>query len=126
MAGQERGGAGGVSVDFFGVPASTTPALATFALKCGAPIVPAFTYPLPDGRQHISYGPPIHAQRSGSIADDVLSVTRACTALLETEIRRRPEYWLWMHNRWGTRPPVSAPAVAASGGRGPGPPVPSA
>jgi len=100
-------GEGGLFVDFFGRPASTTPALATFALKCGAPMVPVFSYPRPDGRLLIRYGPPLKAERCGAIGDDILSITRQCTALLEAEIRRHPEFWLWMHNRWRTRPPAA-------------------
>ena len=102
-------GSSGVFVDFFGVPASTTPGLATLALKSGAPIVPVFSYPMPDGRLRVRYLPPLRPARRGALADDIFDVTRACTALLEAEVRRRPDLWLWMHNRWRTRPP-SAPA----------------
>jgi Kdo2-lipid IVA lauroyltransferase/acyltransferase len=99
-------GEGGLFVDFFGLAASTTPALAIFALKCGVPMVPVFSYPRPDGRLLIRYGPPLRAERRGSLPDDILATTRRCTAVLEEEIRRHPEYWLWMHNRWRTRPPA--------------------
>ena len=99
-------GDGGVFVDFFGEPASTTPSLATFALKSGAPIVPVFSYPLPDGRLKIVYRPALRAARHGPLQGDILEVTRDCTALLEEEVRRHPECWFWMHNRWRTRPPV--------------------
>jgi Kdo2-lipid IVA lauroyltransferase/acyltransferase len=102
-------GDGGVFVDFFGMPASTTPSLATFALKSGAPIVPVFSYPLPDGRLRVSYRPAIRPVRSGTLQEDILILTRTCTALLEEEIRRRPDCWLWMHDRWRTRPPAGAP-----------------
>src|SRR5207247_10876442 len=66
-------GEGGLFVDFFGRPASTTPALAIFALKCGAPMVPVFSYPRPDGRLLIRYGPPLQAERRGAIPDDILA-----------------------------------------------------
>jgi KDO2-lipid IV(A) lauroyltransferase len=107
-------GEGGLFVDFFGMAASTTPALATFALKCGAPMVPVFSYPLADGRLAVRYGPPLRAVRRGTLAEDVLAITRQCTAVLEAEIRRHPELWLWMHNRWRTRPPTAA---GRAGGR---------
>ena len=110
-------GEGGLFVDFFGMPASTTPALATFALKCGAPMVPVFSYPRPDGRLLIRYGPPLWAERRGAIADDILATTRRCTAVLEEEIRRHPEYWLWMHNRWRTRPTVAPGRGSGRDGR---------
>jgi KDO2-lipid IV(A) lauroyltransferase len=100
-------GEGGVFVDYFGHPASTTPSLATFAFKSGAPIVPVFSYPLPDGRFHIRYDAPIRPIRRGTLQEDIVSVMRECTAIVEREVRRYPEYWLWMHDRWRTRPPSS-------------------
>jgi len=113
-------GEGGLFVEFFGVPASTTPALATFSLKCGAPMVPVFSYPMPDGRLRIRYGPPLRVERSGRVAEDIMAATRRCTAVLEEEIRRHPEYWLWMHNRWRTRPPSHPRREAEPPGREPG------
>jgi len=110
-------GEGGLFVDFFGRPASTTPALATLAYRSGAPIVPVFSWFLPDGRLLISYRPAIHASRQGAIEDDVRALTRTCTAILEDEIRRRPEFWMWMHNRWRTRPPGTESAQPAGAGR---------
>ena len=101
-------GKGGVFVDFFGVAASTSPSLATFAFKCGSPIVPVFSYPLPDGRVRIRYLEPILPVRRGALDDDIAALTRACTAILEDEIRRHPGHWLWMHHRWRTRPPQEA------------------
>jgi len=107
-----RGG-GGLFIEFFGRPASTTPALATLAFRSGAPIVPVFSWFRPDGRLHVSYRPPIAAVRRGAIEDDVRDLMRACTGLLEEEIRRRPEAWLWMHDRWRTRPRTAAGGAAA-------------
>jgi KDO2-lipid IV(A) lauroyltransferase len=107
-------GEGGLFVDFFGVPASTTPALATLSLKSGAPIVPVFSYPLPDGRLLIRYGRPIRPARRGALAEDIRSLTSSCTLLLEEEVRRRPELWLWMHNRWRTRPPWEGQATGCA------------
>jgi KDO2-lipid IV(A) lauroyltransferase len=109
-------GEGGLFVDFFGTPASTTPALATFALKTGAPIVPVFADPLPGGRVAIRYLPPIRPERSGALQEDIQALTRRCTAILEAEIRRRPECWFWMHDRWRTRPAAAAPGSPAPRG----------
>jgi KDO2-lipid IV(A) lauroyltransferase len=106
-------GEGGLFVDFFARPASTTPALATLAFRSGAPIVPVFSWFRPDGRLHVSYRAPIVAARRGAIEDDVRDLMRACTGLLEEEIRRRPESWLWMHDRWRTRPRPAVSSAAA-------------
>lgn len=97
-------GEGGIFVDFFGVPASTTPALAILAFKSGAPIVPVFSYLDPGGRLRVRYGEQILPERKGRLKDDIELLTQRCTRILEDEIRRRPGHWLWMHNRWRTRP----------------------
>lgn len=122
-------GEGGIFVDFFGRPASTTPALATLALRSGAPMVPVFSRFLPDGRLAVGYRRPILPVASGDVERDVRALTQACTAILEEEIRRHPECWLWMHDRWRTRPraaeaagaapdaPATEPAGLAAGGR---------
>jgi len=105
-------GDGGIFIDFFGRPASTTPALATLALRSGAPIVPVFSRFLPDGRLAISYREAIRPIPKGGIEEDIRDLMQACTAILEEEIRRHPECWLWMHDRWRTRPRAVATADA--------------
>jgi len=97
-------GEDGIFVDFFGTPASTTPALATLALKTDAPIVPVFGIPLPDGRYLVRYLPEVEFQRSGDRRQDIADLTQRCTRIIEDQIRRQPEFWVWMHRRWRTRP----------------------
>ena len=115
-------GEGGLFIDFFGRAASSTPALATLALRSGAPIVPVFSWFLPDGRLQISYRPALEPHRLGSIEEDVRDLMCRSTALLEEEIRRRPDHWLWMHDRWRTRPRLGQ--VAPASRPAPGAPVP--
>ena len=38
----------------------------------------------------------------------VVELTMRCTAAIEAAISQVPEQWLWMHNRWRTRPPEEA------------------
>jgi KDO2-lipid IV(A) lauroyltransferase len=35
---------------------------------------------------------------------EVERLTSACTALQEAAIRRHPEEWVWIHQRWKTQP----------------------
>lgn len=109
---------GGIFVDFFGRPASTTPSLATLAFRSGAPIVPVFSRFLSDGRVLISYRPAVRIERRATMEEDIHAVTLRCTAMLEEEVTRHPESWLWMHNRWRTTETVAAterPAAARAG-----------
>ncbi len=95
----------GVFVPFFGRLASTTPTLASLALKTGASVIPVFTALEADGTYRIAYEPPVDVRETGDHAGDVLRITAECTAIIERWVRFRPELWLWMHRRWKTVPP---------------------
>jgi Kdo2-lipid IVA lauroyltransferase/acyltransferase len=93
-----------IFVDFFGRPASTTPALALLKLKTDADIIPCFAIPLPDGHYRFRCGAPVQVDLTGDRKEDVFRITQACTKIIEDEIRLHPQYWLWMHRRWKTQP----------------------
>ncbi len=83
---------------------STTSALAVLALKTGAPLVGVFDYP-ETGRHRIVYDPPLENLPSGRGRADIHALTARVTSIIEEKVRRRPDLWLWMHNRWRSRPP---------------------
>ena len=88
-----------VTVEFFGRPAATTAALATLALRTGAPLIPVFAMPLPGGRYRMVYEHPVELPSPDS-PDPVRELTQRCTDVLEMYVRRHPHLWLWMHRRW--------------------------
>jgi KDO2-lipid IV(A) lauroyltransferase len=88
-----------VTVDFFNQPAATTSALATLALRTGAPLIPVFAVPLEGGRYRMIYEHPVEPPAAGS-PDPVRELTQRCTDVLEMYVRRHPHLWLWMHRRW--------------------------
>ena len=88
-----------VLVDFFNRPAATTAAVATIALRTGAPLVPGFALPLPGGRYRVVYEHPIEMPPADA-PDPVRELTQRCTDVLEMYVRRHPQLWLWMHRRW--------------------------
>jgi KDO2-lipid IV(A) lauroyltransferase len=104
-------GADAVVVDFFGRPAATTSALATLALRTGAPLVPAFAMPLPHGRCRLIYEHPVELPPADT-ADPVRELTQRCSDVLEMHVRRHPAMWLWMHRRWRD---VAAPVRPTAG-----------
>ncbi|MDX1631876.1 MAG: lysophospholipid acyltransferase family protein [Thermoanaerobaculia bacterium] len=97
-----RPGQGGVRVPFFGHQALTTLLPAKAALRTGATGVPVFAYPRPGGRYRMEIHPPIRIRRRDDETenDAVLRWTRRVLGVFESEIRRHPEQWLWMHRRW--------------------------
>lgn len=86
-------------VDFFGRPAATTAALAALAVRTGAPVIPVFALPLPDGRFRLVYEPAVAPPADGT-PEELRQFTQRCTNVLEMYVRRYPELWLWMHRRW--------------------------
>ncbi len=87
---------GGLNVPFFGHPARTHTILARLVLKTRTPVIPTFAYADPGGRYTLSFGAPVPVVSD----DDVTSLTARYTAVTEAAIRRRPEQWLWYHDRW--------------------------
>jgi len=92
-------GGDAVQVEFFSRPVATTAAVAALALRTGAPVLPIFCLPLPNGRFRLIYEHPIELPAAGS-TDPVRELTQRCTDVLEMYVRRHPHLWLWMHHRW--------------------------
>ncbi len=95
---------GGIWLDFFGKPVFSYSAAAALALHTGAALVCAVSYPLPDGRFRIVYGPEIPATSTGDDEADLRVISQNCLRYCEEIIRQRPEYWLWIYRRWKFRP----------------------
>jgi Kdo2-lipid IVA lauroyltransferase/acyltransferase len=95
----------GIFVDFFGIPAATTTAVATLALRTGASVIPGFMIWDKDTRKYrLRFDPQVDLISTGDPARDVVENTRAFNVLLENTIRQYPDQWLWIHRRWKTRP----------------------
>jgi KDO2-lipid IV(A) lauroyltransferase len=90
----------GVWVPFFGRPAHTPVGAAKIALRQGAAVVPAFIERRPGGRHLARFLPPL------DLPEDPEAATAAMTAVIEEQVRRVPEQWVWMHRRWRRRPPA--------------------
>ena len=95
---------GGIFVDFFGTPASTPQGPAMFALKAGAPILPAFIVRQPRRGHRILISPPIYADPKQPETAEMERMTREMTRAMEDRIRRYPEHWWWFQRRWITKP----------------------
>ena len=101
----------GVFVPFFGRLAATSPSLALLQLKTDAAIVPVFAWPLGRGRYRMEFQAPVLASEfeGGQTREErVRLATARYMAITEAAVRRAPEAWLWIHNRWRTRPPDEA------------------
>ena len=111
MLDQNRPAALGVFVDFFGRPAATTPGLAVMSAHTGAPVLPVFIRREPDGTHRVEVRPHL-SPPADRRPETVQAFTAACTKIIEDEIRRHPEQWLWWHKRWKNPPPADRAAAA--------------
>ncbi|HDS05765.1 MAG TPA: lipid A biosynthesis acyltransferase [Deltaproteobacteria bacterium] len=94
----------GVFVDFFGRPACATSGLTRMAQRTGAAVMPAFTIRLPNGKYLLEIGPKIEIINTGNLDEDVLLNTQKFNTVIEEYVRKYPEQWLWLHQRWKTKP----------------------
>ena len=94
--------ASGVFVNFFGRPASTPQGPAVFALRCGAPVIPAFIVRQPKKGHRILLSPPIYGAGTGESAEEIQRLTEKMTQVMEERIRRYPDHWWWFQRRWIT------------------------
>jgi len=96
----------GLSVDFFGRPATTTPIPALLAVRHQRPIVVVACLRSVQ-RGFIGHvGEPILPRDTDNERPEIERLTRLMTTDLEHLIRQYPEQYLWMHDRWKTYEPV--------------------
>jgi len=93
----------GVFVDFMGHRACTNKGLALIALKTKAPVIPAFLVREKEGFT-AKFLPEIPLIISGDKTRDVEDNTRQYNQVIESFLRRYPDQWFWLHQRWKTRP----------------------
>jgi KDO2-lipid IV(A) lauroyltransferase len=88
---------GAAMVDFFGIPAATTTATSRLAKISGAAVLTYFPERLPNGAGYrVVIGPAFEDFPGDNVVQDV----ERFNALLEAQIRRVPEQYLWMHRRF--------------------------
>ena len=102
----------GVFVPFFGRPASTSKSLAVLAVRTQTPVVPMFIYREGFQRHRVVIHPPLPVDPTRDSEGAVVELTQRCATAIEAAIGIAPDQWLWVHDRWRTRP-------AAASGPGP-------
>lgn len=96
----------GVFCDFFGRPAFTPAGPAYLALRTGAAVVPMAIYLQKDGTYLVRIMKQVDTSARDSANEDLraLQITQDSTTALEEMIRYQPSQWVWMHDRWKTKP----------------------
>src|SRR5437016_5667640 len=90
----------GLWVPFFGRLASTSPLPALLAKRTGAVLIGAALYTSGTARWRMVVTEPLQTANQS-----VESLTARATEIVAQQIRRAPEDWFWVHNRWKTPRP---------------------
>jgi KDO2-lipid IV(A) lauroyltransferase len=95
----------GIFVPLFGKLACSTAAVSALALATGAAVFPVIAPWDPVRKKYVFRGGPmLEMVRSGDFQRDLGINTARMTQVMEGIIRRYPEQWLWIHDRWHARP----------------------
>jgi len=86
----------GYLTTFFGREASFYPTPILLSQRSGAPIIPVFIERDAAGRHHIRFEPPVEYPTEAPMPDRIA----AYVARYEAAFRRRPDLWVWFHERY--------------------------
>ncbi|MFQ6002361.1 MAG: lysophospholipid acyltransferase family protein [Candidatus Zixiibacteriota bacterium] len=104
LADQDSSRVRGVFVDFFKKPARTPVGPALLAYKTQSPIVPMAIVREGDDKYKIMVKKSIKLASSEDKEKNIIQTTQEYTKVLESVIREYPSQWLWMHDRWKSKP----------------------
>ena len=90
----------GKKIEFFNYPALTTTIPAQISLKYNYKVVPLYIERLSDSNFEVTIYKPIEFKKSGNHEKDTYNLTLEINKQLEKMILKKPEQWLWSHNRW--------------------------
>ncbi|MBU8934381.1 MAG: hypothetical protein KOO62_10290 [candidate division Zixibacteria bacterium] len=95
-------------INWFGRPAYTPIGQAFLGLRAGSAFVPMACVRIDENRYKIIIRPAVSISPTGDKTADARAVTQACVSELEAIIDQYRSQWIWLHNRWHTRPEKTA------------------
>ena len=90
----------GKKIEFFNCPALTSTMPAQISLKYNCKIVPLYMERLSYNNFEMTVYKPFEYKKSDNYEKDSYNLTLEINKQLEKMILRKPEQWLWPHNRW--------------------------
>lgn len=93
----------GQAIDFFHKPAITTTSLARIALKYNVPLIPAYVTRIGQSSEFlVTVEKPLELDnlKKSNQEQIINDITLLINKRLEVWIRKNPEQWFWVHNRW--------------------------
>lgn len=93
----------GIFIDFLGRKACSNSGPAFIALMSGVPVIPYF-FVRENGKYCLEFLPEVPVVNTGDMEKDILVNTQNFNRIIENIIRRYPDQWFWIHDRWKTQP----------------------
>ena len=90
----------GKKIEFFNYPALTSTMPAQISLKYNCKIVPLYMERLSYNNFEMTVYKPFEYKKSDNYEKDSYNLTLEINRQLEKMILKKPEQWLWSHNRW--------------------------
>ena len=97
---QDVGRHDGVIVKFFNRATNYVTGAASMSRFKSIPIFPAFMHKNSDGTHTLEVFPPLTVEKTADKRADIQKMTQKLAKLTEEHIRRYPEEWFWLHDRW--------------------------
>jgi KDO2-lipid IV(A) lauroyltransferase len=94
----------GELIPFFGRPAKTPVGPTQLGLMAGAAFMPVFCISFPGGKYRLIFGEELRPDSLDRSRENVYRITSQMTKIIENMIRQYPDQWIWMHDRWHTKP----------------------
>lgn len=85
---------------FFGQPAKTNTSLAAIRQRVPAPVVPSYILRTGPSQHVVEFFPELELKDGPDAAQDVLAHSTEFNRIVEECVRRAPEQYFWMHDRW--------------------------
>lgn len=97
---QDVGRHDGVVVKFFNRATNFVTGAAAMSRFKKIPIFPAFMHKNFDGTHTLEIFPPLTVERTNDKRADIYKMTQTLASLIENHVRRYPQEWFWLHDRW--------------------------
>lgn len=97
---QDVGKRDGAIVKFFDRATTYVTGAAAMSRLRKVPIFPAFMHKNSDNTHTLEIFPPLYAEQTSDKRKDIRQTTQKLAALIEAHIKKYPEEWFWLHDRW--------------------------
>ena len=97
---QDVGRNDGVVVKFFNQATNFVTGAASMSRFRKIPIFPAFMHRNSDGTHTLEIFAPLQVEKTSDKHADIKSMTQKLATLIEEHIKKYPDEWFWLHDRW--------------------------